>query len=122
MTEITITSMDCVKIKDNIVFINSGYRTDNIIPISSINFIREVTRQTEKRTDRTEDNEYCLTILINDHILIRTQDYKEAEKEPHQTLLYGVYDKLIQAMTDYHTSAYRINKPAKVRISDEKES
>ena len=44
MKALTITEEEQVSITDGVLFINTGYRTSNMIPINNIFFVDEIRR------------------------------------------------------------------------------
>jgi hypothetical protein len=110
MRELTIQSVDDVVIKDNIIHISCGFRTNNLIPLASISLITEILRTNSDL--RTNSNKtYSLNIVINEQFKIQTETYSESESERYQTIMYDIHNKLMTAIQDYHTNTFRISKP-----------
>lgn len=105
MIEIVIKSAANVTIKDNLIHVNSGYDSDNLIPLSTIWFIKEIC------ASKQEKDQIILTILINSQIQIQTDPFNSNDILRHQPMMYEIHEKIVTALHDYHTNTFRINKP-----------
>ncbi len=118
MIEIEIKSERDVIIKDNIIHINCGYQTNNVIPLSSIYFVQEIIRSKKDIDKDPTKSTYHKFIQINDFIKLITEQYNKSNEAQTSAFLVNVHEKIVQAMVEYHTTSYRINKPPALKISD----
>jgi len=116
MLELKIHNIDSVTIKDNIIRISCGYSSVNLIPISHIFFLGEVYTGQNLGAQRLDNNTSYFSISINDNIKIKTNSYPQHERSTYHSIIHGIYNKISKALSEYHTSSFRLNKPKDINV------
>ena len=105
---LTIVDENSVKVENNIICVNCGYRSNNLIPVSKITFISEVTNNT------SSDDSYLYIAVMLDTVELRIKiPYAdETEKQEKSNKIYSVHNKLNEILIEFHKSKhYNFNKP-----------
>jgi len=106
---IKITSADQVSIKDNLLIINSGFSSNNLIPLCTITFVSEVM------IHQLPESPYF-------HLRINTEDIQtltyttDTEKTRLRELIYEVHNKIHKGLAEYHTASFKLTKPKKIDL------
>ena len=117
MTTLVIKKIDDITIQNNLLYVNCGYRTSNIIPLAQIHFVSEVIRRAVK--DKVGYETFCFE--INNVVEIHTEEYlreDEVNQLLRRTLIYETHDKINTAMVDFHTNSIKISKPKTLDIKN----
>jgi hypothetical protein len=120
MKVLEIKNGDSVTIEDNIIFINCGFRSSNMVTFNSIEYISEVFNTEEQNKDKTdtEPTRKALGIDIDDKFRIRTS-YEKVGTDPYGsnlTAIYIIYQKLKDGLLEWHRDKYNINKPRPPKV------
>ena len=117
MKALTITEEEQVSITDGVLFINTGYRTSNMIPINNIFFVDEI-----RRIENNNNGIKKITLVINDSISIESQQYKNDDNEQRDkivNMMCNVHTMIRTELKEFHSRSIKLDRPKQVKIESE---